>query len=398
MIERPEYIAKLSSLKDKPIIKAITGIRRCGKSSVLDLYEEHLLKSGIKPKQIIRLNFEEAADEKYAGLEDPKKLYKYIKKRLSKDKMNYIILDEIQYVKGFQTAVDSLFAQKNTDIYITGSNSYLLSGELATLLSGRYIEIKMQPFSLKEYSLAYPALGKYELFQQYLAESSFPFALLLNNDRRNILAYLDSLFNTIIVKDIADRKGLMDTSSLKRVASFMCSNIGSLSSVKKIADTMSSDGQKISAHTVENYLSAFLDCYFMYYIPRYDIKGKEYLKTSGKYYLADIAFTNCIISPKEQDFGHILENIVCLELLRRGWRVFVGKSGNYEVDFTAWQGKDIAHFQVAWTAADKDVLERELRTLRLIKDHNPKYLLTMDALPEISHNGIKQINVLDWLL
>ncbi|MBR1648589.1 MAG: ATP-binding protein [Alphaproteobacteria bacterium] len=398
MINRQEYLDKLISLKDKQIIKIVTGIRRCGKSTLLDLFAEYLLSCGINANQILRINFEEAEDEAYKDLLDHRQLYRYIKERLVDGKMNYIILDEIQHVKDFQKAVDALFVKKNVDLYITGSNSYLLSGELATLLSGRYMEIQMQPFSLKEYKEAFPDLSKTDLFQKYLTDGSFPFALQLQGNYRNVLSYLDALYNTIIVKDIADRKGLMDTSALKRIAGFMSDNIGNLISIKKIADTMTSDGQNISPHTVDVYISSLKNCFFLYSVPRYDIKGKEYLKSGEKYYVADIALRNSIIGQKNQDYGHILENIVYLELIRRGYRVFVGKVGEYEIDFTALKGSDINHYQVAWTAIEENTLKRELRPLELIGDHNPKYLLTMDPIPVTSHNGIKQINVLDWLL
>ncbi|MBE6450859.1 MAG: ATP-binding protein [Alphaproteobacteria bacterium] len=398
MINRQEYLDKLISLKDKQIIKIVTGIRRSGKSTLFDLFEDYLLKNNTSKEQIIRINFEEAEDDEYQNLLDHKKLYQHIKERLVKDKLNYVILDEIQHVKDFQKAVDALFVKKNVDLYITGSNSYLLSGELATLLSGRYMEIQMQPFSLKEYREAFPNLSKTDLFQKYITQSSFPFTLLLQDNQKNINSYLDSLYNTIIVKDIADRKGLMDTSSLKRITRFMSDNIGNLVSVKKIADTMKSDGQSISTHTVDNYISALMDCFFLYSVSRYDIKGKDYLKTGEKYYIADIALRNSLISHKNQDYGHILENIVYLELVRRGYKVYVGKVGEYEVDFTVQKNTDIEHYQVAWTAIEKNTLERELRPLEMISDHNPKFLLTMDPIPVTSHNGIKQINVLDWLL
>ena len=398
MIKRDDYLNKLISLKDKQIIKVITGIRRCGKSTLFDLYEEYLRNNGVSPEQIIHINFEESDDEKYTNIKTHSDLYKYVNDRLVKDKMTYVILDEIQFIPDFQKAIDALFVKKNVDLYITGSNSFILSGELATLLSGRYMEIKVYPFSLKEYQQAYPALSKSDLFQKYITDSSFPFTLALNDNRRNILDYLDALFNTIIVKDIAARRNLMDTSALKRVTRFISANIGNLVSIKKISDTMSSDGQDISTHTVESYLSSLKDCFFLYSVPRYDIKGKEYLKTGEKYYISDIAMRNMLIGQKPQDYGHVLENIVYLELLRRGYQVFVGKVGDLEVDFTAIKGQDVEHYQVAWTAIEEKTLKRELQSLEQINDHNPKFLLTMDSIPVTSHNGIKQINVLDWLL
>lgn len=395
MIAREEYLNKLISLKDKQLIKVVTGMRRSGKSTLFTLYRDYLLSNGVSSRQIQFYNFEDADNEE---LSDYKVLHEHIKARLVKNKMNYIFLDEVQNVPSFEKAVDSLFIKENVDLYITGSNAYMLSGELATLLSGRYIEIRMQPLSLKEYSTAFPNLGASELFRQYIANSSFPYTIELIDDPKNVRDYLDGLYNTVIVKDISDRKKMTDTRQLKRVFRFMADNIGNLVSIKKISDTMSADKQDISTHTVESYLSYLEESFLLYSVPRYDIKGKDYLRMGEKYYLADVAFRSLLLGDKKQDYGHVLENIVYLELRRRGYRIFVGKSGNQEVDFVAFKGEDTEYYQVALSVLDEQTLKRELGALESIADHNPKFLITLDPFPVTSHNGIKQINALDWLL
>ena len=395
MLNRPLYINKLISLKDKRLIKIVTGIRRCGKSALFRLFQEYLLQNGVGKEQIQSINFEENDNE---DLQDYKLLYKHIKEHLVADKMNYVFLDEVQNVGKFQKTVDSLYIQPNVDLYITGSNAYLLSGELATLLSGRYIEIKMLPLSFKEYSSAFENISKSDLFPNYIRYSSFPYALELQEDESNIYQYLDGLYNTIIIKDIAMRKKMTDTSQLQRIVKFMADNIGNLVSIKKISDTMKSDGQDVAPHTVEGYLNALKESFIFYSASRYDIKGKEYLKTGEKYYLADVGLRYMLLGNKSQDYGHILENIVYLELLRRGYQVYVGKVGTKEVDFIALKGTNVEYYQVSLSVLDENTLKRELEPLEKISDHNPKYLLSLDALPVSSHNGIKQINALDWLL
>lgn len=397
MIPRNEYLESLISFRDKQLIKVVTGIRRCGKSTLFELYQEHLLQNGVEPEQIIAFNLE---DGDYADIEDSKALYDLVRARLLPDKMNYIFLDEVQRVKDFQKAVDGLFIKKNCDVYITGSNAYLLSGELATLLSGRYVEIKMLPLSFKEYVSAFPAdSSKDRLYQQYLHNSSFPYTLELKRPK-DIRQYLEGIYDSIVLKDIVARKRFQDVAMLGSVVRFLFDNIGNMCSTKKIADTMTSAGRKISVHTVESYLAALTDSFIFYRVGRYDIKGKQYLKTGDKYYAADIGLRYNVLGTKKADQGHILENIVYLELLRRGYEVYVGKVGAAEVDFIAIGDEGEEYYQVAYTVIDTDgsTLERELGPLDAISDHNPKYLLTMDFNPLTSHNGIKQINVLDWLL
>ena len=397
MITRQENLDSLISFRDKQLIKVVTGIRRCGKSTLFELYQDYLRADGITDDQIVAVNLEEG---EYEDIETSKQLYAYVKERLIPGKRMYVFLDEVQRVTDFQKAVDSLYIKKNCDVYITGSNAYLLSGELATLLSGRYVEIKMLPLSFKEYISVFPKDTNIDrLYSDFVQNSAFPYAMELKKpkDRRQ---YLQGIYDTIVLKDIVARRRFPDIEMLKSVVRFMFHNIGNLCSTKSIADTMTSAGRKISVHTVESYLSALTDSFILYRIGRYDIKGKQYLKTGDKYYAADIGLRYAMLGTKKADDGHILENIIFLELLRRGYEVYIGKVGNTEVDFIAVSDKGEEYYQVAYTVIDPEgnTLKRELAPLEAISDHNPKYLLTMDHTPLTSHNGIKQINALDWLL
>ena len=396
MIQRDEYLRFLLDWKDQQIIKVISGIRRCGKSTLFELFREKLLQDGVDEKQIIDINFEDADN---AELCDYKKLHDHIKGRMLPDKMNYIFLDEIQHVDQFQKAVDSLFIKKNADVYITGSNAYFMSGELATLLSGRYVELKMLPLSFKEYVSAFDGSKSLEdLYNSYLYNSSFPYTVGMTN-RRNIHAYLDGIFNTIVLNDIVQRKKVQNPLMLKSVIKFMFDNIGNPCTAKKISDTMTSQGRKVSNHTVETYLEGLTDSLLMYRVSRYDIKGKDYLQLLDKYYIADIGLRYYLLGLNSTDRGHILENVVYLELVRRGYTVYVGKNGSAEVDFVV-QDHDgnTEYYQVSWSVREESTLKRELSALESIQDHNPKYILTMDNDPPISYNGIRQINVLKWLM
>lgn len=394
MINREEYLKKLINFKDKELIKVITGIRRCGKSTLFELYINYLLENGVKPDQIIRLNLE---DPVYYELDNYLKLYNFIKEKMNPNEMNYIFIDEVQNIPEFQRAVDGLYIQKNTDIYITGSNAYLLSGELATLLSGRYIEIKMLPLSFKEYSLALPNENIDRLYQKYISTGSFPYTLKLN-DIDDVDMYIKGIYDSIVLKDVMARKNFQDMQMLQSIINFMLDNIGNLFSTNKIADTLTSNGRKISVHTVESYLTALTESFILYKATRYDIKRKQYLKTGDKYYVSDLGLRYFLLGRKEKGRGHILENVVYLELLRRGYEVYIGKSDEYEIDFVAINSKGIEYYQVAETVRNEETLEREIRSLDMIKDHYPKYLLTMDLDPETSYNGIRKLNVLDWLL
>jgi len=397
MIQRPEYLDSLISFRDKKLIKVVTGIRRCGKSTLFELFQDFLRSDGVADEQIISINLEEG---EYDEIETYKQLYSFVNEKIVPNKKMYIFIDEVQRVTDFQKAVDSLYVKKNCDVYITGSNAYLLSGELATLLSGRYVEIKMLPLSFKEYVSVFPEDTNYErLYTNYIQNSAFPYALEITKpkDRRQ---YLQGIYDTIVLKDIVARRKFPDTAMLKSVARFMFDNIGNFCSTKKIADTMTSAGRKISVHTVESYLTALTDCFILYQIGRFDVKGKQYLKTGEKYYAADIGLRYALLGTKKADMGHILENVVYLELARRGYEIHIGKVGRTEVDFIAIGDEGEEYYQVAYTVIDTDgaTLRRELAPLEAISDHNPKYLLTMDNTPLTSHNGIKQINVLDWLL
>lgn len=395
MIERREYLEELIRFKEKNVIKVVTGIRRCGKSTMFELYQKYLEEHGIAREQIILVNLE---DGDYRNIRTSEKLYEYVNGKLLPDRMNYVFLDEVQQVERFQEAVDWLYVKKNVDLYITGSNAFLLSGELATLLSGRYVEIKMLPLSFREYVSAFPGSSNVaELYRNYLLNSSFPGTLELEL-RKDIRTYLEGIYNTILLKDIVTRRKIADPSMLESVVEFMFDNIGNLCSSTKIANSMTSAGRKISVPTVENYLLALSESYILYKAGRYDIKGKQYLATGAKYYVADIGLRYYLLGARGADLGHILENVVYLELLRRGYEVYVGKIGEAEVDFIAVNQEGEEYYQVAQTVMAEETLQRELSSLDAIKDHNPKYLLTMDVTPPVSYNGIRQIYALDWLL
>ena len=393
MINREEYLNKLINWKDKDLIKVTTGIRRCGKSSLYEIYINYLKETGIDDNHIISINFESPEHD----FTNYKELYNFIIKKMTDNKMYYIFLDEIQNVPEFQKAVDGLYIKKNTDVYITGSNAYLLSGELATLLSGRYIEIKMLPLSFKEYKEYLNEDGDEKLYLKYINNSSFPYALKLQNES-DVDTYLDSIYNTIIIKDIATRKKMTDTALLRSLTEFLFSSIGNIMSVKKIADTLVSNGRKISVHTVETYLESLTESYIFNKVSRYDIKGKQYLETGEKYYATDVTMRYALLGRKYMDLGHILENIVYLELLRRGYKVYVGKVGENEVDFVAENKEGRCYYQVAYTTREETTLTRELDSLQKINDHYPKFILTMDLDPIVDYDGIRKINVLDWLL
>lgn len=396
LINRKEYLDRLISLRDKKIIKVITGVRRCGKSTLMEIYRDYLLKNGVKKENIISINFE---DYDFYDLRDKDKLYSYIKERLDEYSSNYIFLDEIQHVEKFQVVVDSLYIKNNVDIYITGSNAYMLSSELATYLSGRYIEISMLPLSFAEYISA--TGNKDNLarkYVDYIENSSFPYTLELRDQVKEIKTYLEGIYNTVVVKDIATRKKISDVSMLESVTRFMFDNIGNTLSIKKIADTMTSDGRKIDVKTVEKFIDGLTESFILYKANRYNVKGKQYLKTQEKYYVVDIGLRYMLLGTRSTDVGHILENVVYLELIRRGYEVYVGKVDDTEVDFVAIDNKGVQYFQVSATVRDEKTLARELRPLQSIKDHYPKFILSLDEDPEANYDGIRKINALDWLL
>lgn len=397
LIKRKEYLKQLINWRDKKVIKVITGVRRCGKSTLMDLYKSCLLEQGVANEQIISINFE---DYDYIDLLEPRNFYAYVKERILSDgRMTYCFFDEIQNVKDFERVVDSLYIKPNVDIYITGSNAYMLSSELATLLSGRYVEIKMLPLSFKEYVEA--SGDERELarkYRSYIETSSFPYVLDMKQDARVIREYLNGIYNTIVVKDITQRNKFPDTMMLESVLRFAYDNIGNILSTKKIADTMTSDGRKIDTKTVEKYLNALMESYMLYQCKRYNIKGKQYLKTLDKYYAVDMGMRKVLLGSKAMDAGHILENIVYLELLRRGYDVYIGKVDDLEVDFVAMDDKGMTYYQVSATVRDEKTLKRELASLQSINDHYPKILLTLDDDPEMEYAGIRKTNAVDWLL
>lgn len=395
MIQRPEYLEKLKKFKDKDLIKVVTGIRRCGKSTLLEMYRNYLTNIGVEQEQIISVNLE---DLKYNFIKDYMDLYNYISDKLILDKKNYIFIDEIQIIPNFQKVADSLYINKNVDLYITGSNANLLSSELATLLSGRYIEIKMLPLSFKEYKETININDLEEVYKRYISLGSFPYTVNLEEDEISI--YLGSLYNDIIIKDVMLRKGISDEAMLKSVANFALDNIGNLISINSIANTMTSDGRQINVRTVEKYLNGFTESFFLYKANRYDIKGKQYLKTGEKYYVSDLGLRYFILGRKLGDRGHILENIVYLELLRRGYEVYVGKVDEYEVDFVAINSNGKKYVQVCETLKDNEnkILKRELNSLQKINDNYEKMILTMDKMPMSNEEGIIIRNVLEWLL
>jgi predicted AAA+ superfamily ATPase len=390
--------------KDKQLIKIVTGVRRCGKSTLFELYQGELLRLGVEPEQIQSINLEEP---NYRELLDWEKLYDAINNRLIKNRQNYIFLDEIQNVKDFQRAADGLFIKKNVDLYLTGSNSKMQSGEWATLLSGRYVEIHMFPLSFKEYvSADVSGLSHDQLFAHYVEFGAFPFVFNFRNlsdnalswDKLSVRDYLSGIYSTIVLKDIVENKNIKEAGRLERVIKFMADSIGSEASIKRISDMLTSDGIKILPLTVESYLGAFRDSYILYKTDRYDIKGRKLLKTLNKFYMVDMGLRRLLLGDKAVDSGHILENIVYLELLRRGYKVYIGKVDDKEVDFAAEGPDGTEYYQVSETVRGKETLARELAPLELIRDHNPKFLLTRDYEPKVSHNGIKQINALEWLL
>ena len=398
MINRTEYLEQLRRFKDKDLIKVVTGIRRCGKSTLFELFINYLQESGVKEEQIIKINLEDAD----YNFENYKELYDFINKQLDSKKQYYVFLDEVQNVPMFQKAVDSLYIKKNVDVYITGSNAYLLSGELATLLSGRYVEIKMLPLSFKEYLSAFENKEKsrYEYFLDYMKNGGMPGNIPILQDNPNDLdTYLEGIFTTIVYKDIITRNNITDRMILESVLKFIFDSIGSPISTKKISDTLTSKGMITSNHTVENYITAFIDSFLIYKAERFDVKGKNLLARDYKYYVADSGLRSYLLGKKaDSDMGHILENIVYLELLRRGYKVYVGKVDDLEVDFVAENRSGLKYYQVALTVRDEKVLERELKSLQRTGDHYPKYLLTLDMDLEADYDGITKINVIDWLL
>lgn len=399
MIERKEYLKQLLSWKDQKIIKVLTGIRRCGKSTVLKLYQEYLLNNGIDPSQIISINFEEL---EYEDLQDYKKLYQHIKDRLVENKMMYIFLDEIQNVPSYEKVVDSLHVKENIDIYITGSNSYIFSGQLATYLSGRYIEIPVLPLSFKE--LYNPQANKEEAFQKYMKTGGFPYINQIQLQNEQIDMHLEGIYNTVIVKDIEERinrknaKSVTDIALLKAISKYLSSVIGSPVSIRSITNYFKSNERKTSPNTISNYVEALCESYLYYPVEVMDVSGKEVLKSNKKYYIVDPGIRNYILPKQFYDLGFTIENIVYLELLRRRYNVNIGRNGRTEVDFIAKKNDVYTYIQVTASLVDENTFNREIRPLKQIEDNYEKIILTLDRYTLGNYEGIKVINIIDWLL
>lgn len=396
MIERKEYLDQLIGYRDKQVIKIITGIRRCGKSTLLALFRQYLTEDGVPPENMVTVNFE---DYDNRSLCEPDALHDYIKARAAARGKTYVFLDEIQNVSEFQRVVDSLHLRKNLDLYLTGSNAWLLSGDLATLLSGRYVEIEMLPLSFREYVSATDGAGNLSRkYVEYLENGSFPGALEFEGNQKHILGYLQGVYDSVALKDVVGRYKIPDTMMLESLIRFAFDNIGSQLSTKSISNAMNADGRKIDVKTVERYLRALMDSFILYQAKRYNIKGKQYLKTLEKYYAVDIGMRYLLLGKRGVDVGHILENVIYLELLRRGYQVYIGKVDELEVDFVAMDPSGRTYFQVAATVREQTTLERELAPLRKIADHYPKVILTLDDDPDADYDGIRRMNALEWLM
>ena len=404
MVQRKEYLEKLIEWKDDDVIKVVTGIRRCGKSTLLMQYQDYLKSIGIEENQIIAVNFEEL---EYEELCDYKKLYAYIKDRLVADKITYIFLDEIQKVPSFEKVVDSLYVKPNIDIYITGSNAYMLSGDLATLLTGRYVEISMLPLSFSEY-MQLSDKDKESAFADYIKYGGLPFVATMDRTDDKVDTYLEGIYNTVIVKDIEDRQKRQESNSdkrkindiplLKTIAKYLSSVIGSPVSLRGITNYLVSSGRKISANTVSNYVDALIESFIFYPAERFDIVGKQLLKANKKYYLVDLGIRNHILPRKYYDLGFSVENIVFFELLRRGCKVTIGKYQENEVDFVAEKRGEFTYIQVTADMVSESTFDREMKPLYAIQDNYEKIVLTLDKLTVGNYDGIKVVNVIDWLL
>ena len=397
LIQREQYLEFLRRHKDQDVIKVVSGVRRCGKSTLFELFKQELLASGVKANQIISINFE---DLEYEPLQEYHALHEYIVERLIPETLMYVFLDEVQHVPQFEKVVGSLFIKPNVDIYITGSNAYFMSSDIATLLTGRYVQVEMLPLSFKEFHSVYSQqnLSDMDIYNLYIEHSSFP-RLVHVEDDESIDEYLESILNTVVLKDIVTRLKITDVPLLLDIIKYLLANIGSLINPTKIANTLTSYGRKTDNKTVEKYLQGLKDGLLIYEVDRFDVKGKALLQRNAKYYVVDSAFRKFLLSRTDSDRGHILENIVYLELIRRGYRVYVGHLQNGEIDFVAKKPHRLEYYQVSYTVMEDTTLRRELSPLEQLDDNYPKYLLTMDVLHKTdNHNGIEQKNVLDWLL
>ncbi len=404
MVERKEYLDQLWAWKDEQQIKVVTGIRRCGKSVLLEQYQQRLLAEGVTPEQIISVNFE---DLDYEPLKDYMELYRYIKERLCTDKMTYIFLDEVQNVPSFEKVVDSLYIKDYVDVYIIGSNAYMLSSELATLLSGRYVEISMLPLSFREY-ITVTGMQREEAFSEFMKTGGLPYVAVMNRTDQKADQYLEGIYNTVIVKDIEERqtrkekdsgkRKITDIALLKTIARYLSSVIGSPVSMKSITNYLISSGRKVSQNTVSDYVEALTESFIFYPVERFDIVGKQLLKVNNKLYMADMGLRNHILPRKRYDLGFTMENIVYLELKRRGYKINIGKFGSAEVDFVTQKEGVLTYYQVTADMTAEETFEREMRPLRSIQDNYEKIVLTLEKFSLGNYDGIKVVNVIDWLL
>ncbi len=405
LINRPEYLNQLIQHKDVDLVKIITGIRRCGKSSLLDLFHQYLSNNGVADTNIIHMNLESL---RYRNLTDYLSFYDYVSNQLSKDGKTYLIFDELQVVEHWEKAIESFRLDFDVDIYITGSNAYLLSTEFSTLLSGRYVEIRMLPLSFKEfldfYEFASPVTVE-EKFQRYLQFGGMPILREYQFNESRINQALEGIYSTVVLRDILQRNNQADQGILQKIMLFLCSNIGSITSPNNIGNVLSNEGdikpekkKNIAGKTVDKYISMLRSAFIFYSVGRYDVKGKQLLKTLEKNYIIDMGFHNMLLGYRDTDRGHIIENIVFLELIRRDYRVYIGKVGETEVDFVAEKPNDKLYIQVTESMQSPETRERELRPLRMIPDNYEKIVLSMDRNYINSYDGIKSLYLIDWLL
>lgn len=405
LINRPHYLNQLLQNKDVDLVKIVTGIRRCGKSSLLDLFHQELLAQGIPASHIIHMNLESL---RYRDLTDHLSFYDHVSKQIAADGRTYLIFDELQTVTHWEKAVESFRLDFDVDIYLTGSNAYLLSTEFSTLLSGRYVEIRMLPLSFKEFLDFYdfaPYATTDEKFQKYLQFGGMPILREYHFNEARSNQALEGIYSTVILRDILQRNNGADQATLQKIMLFLCSNIGSITSPNSIGNVLSHEGdiqtgkqKNIAGKTVDKYISMLRSAFVFFSVGRYDVKGKQLLKTLGKNYIIDLGFRNMLLGYRDADRGHILENIVFLELLRRDYRVSIGKVGETEVDFVAEKPNDKVYLQVTESMQSPETRERELRPLRMIQDNYEKIVLSMDRSFIASYEGIKSLNLIDWLL
>lgn len=404
LINRPEYLNQLIQNKDVDLVKIVTGIRRCGKSSLLDLFHQHLLNRGVADSNIIHMNLESL---RYRDLKDYLVFYDYVSERIAKSGKTYLIFDELQVIEHWEKAIESFRLDFDVDIYITGSNAYLLSTEFSTLLSGRYVEIRMLPLSFKEFLDFYefaPDISIEEKFQKYLQFGGMPILREYRFNEVRSMQALEGIYSTVILRDILQRNTQSNQGLLHKLMLFLCSNIGSITSPSSIGNVLSNEGniegkgKKIASQTVEKYISMLRSAFIFYSVERYDVKGKQLLKTLGKNYIIDLGFRNMLLGYRDADRGHIIENIVFLELIRRDYHVYIGKFKETEIDFVAEKPNDKLYIQVTESMLSPETRERELRPLQMIPDNYEKIVLSMDRNYITSYDGIKSLNLIDWLL